>query len=317
MTKKHYAIAIVTILSGCADYTETKQSDRDSHPEKSRLAEEVAAPLTAGSLYQHTPSVTHFPLKGDTTVENGETFERIVSSRGAFLTDRVTHGTLAVRHASSKSTSRADAVSDPSAYEAPPKGFTQDPDQHNKAAKDYFISIGLPIAEIGGMHVTTMMSGASRIGGGPTPPPMFMWYTSHMERKLGGILVEGSHAFAAIDTNGDLITESVYWPAIPLDVVQAAAALDARLKSASERATFLAKARAVIPIDDATGQVKIIHTSWTHHGAFEAHAVYDVLTANTGKRANIHFNENGERIVMPEERPSGELDSVKLTPGDN
>jgi hypothetical protein len=202
--------------------------------------------------------------------------------------------------------SRADATKlAPSQLEWQTKGFTANPDEHSAAVKSYFLSLGLPSSEIGGMHVTTLMRGGGSLAVIEKQKLEFVHYTSHMERFVGGVPVEGSHAYAAIDVNGDLIAESVLWPTIPQEIVANAIKLAKRLSTESEKADFLSTLRAVAPFDETSGQVKILHTSWTYRGAFEAHVVYDVLSPAGAKQHSIHFTESGEQFRMPEERASG------------
>jgi hypothetical protein len=105
-----------------------------------------------------------------------------------------------------------------------------------------------------------------------------LWYTTHLERSAGGIPVEGSFAFAALDSAGDVITEGVYWPAIPAKVIYRAQALSERVGSTNGHAAFLAGVRrAQSDLGDAVGEVRIVHTSAGHHGKFEAHALYSIV----------------------------------------
>src|SRR5262249_49704841 len=185
----------------------------------------------------------------------------------------------------------------------------QNPDEHNNRVRDYLLGAGVPADEISGMHVTTTMAGGGSTGGGvQVSQSRLLWYTSHLERSLGGIPVEGSFAFAALDSAGEVITEGVYWPAIHADVVSKAQQLKQTLASAGARAEFLGNTVKARPeTANAPGEVKIVHTSAGHHGSFEAKAVYSVLvrSGGRGKAQSVLFDDSGAPVVLADQRPSG------------
>src|SRR4029453_7328262 len=120
------------------------------------------------------------------------------------------------------------------------------------------------------------MAGGGPVSGGIQPSQSkLLWYTTHLERSLAGIPVEGSFAFAALDSAGDVITEGVYWPAIPADIVRKAQRLKDRLDSVDEWHAFLARVKAVQPeVGEAVGEVKIVNTPAGYHGRLKARPVH-------------------------------------------
>jgi hypothetical protein len=176
------------------------------------------------------------------------------------------------------------------------------------------VAAGVPAAEVSGTYVTTTMAGGGPVSGGIQPSQSkLLWYTTHLERSLAGIPVEGSFAFAALDSAGDVITEGVYWPAIPAHIVRKAQRLKDRPDSVDEWHAFLARARAARPdMGDAVGEVKIVHTSAGHHGTFEAKAVYSIVgrSATRGKAQLMRFDDMGASVEMADEMESAS-DSVK------
>jgi hypothetical protein len=160
------------------------------------------------------------------------------------------------------------------------------------------------------------MAGGGPLKDGPQPSrSRLLWYSSHLERSVGGIPVEGSFAFAALDSAREVISEGVFWPGIPSDVVEKARALKRQLDSENERGAYLARVRAAYPdVGDVRGEVKIVHTSAGHHGPFETRAVYTVAVAvrgrDGGKFRILRFDETGALVVLADERPTG-TDSAK------
>ena len=186
---------------------------------------------------------------------------------------------------------------DPLVSEDYPWPLSKNPRVHSAVVRAYLVAAGVPAAEVSGTHVTTTMVGGGPVSDGVQPSrPTPLWYTTHLERSLGGIPVEGSYAFAALDSAGHVITEGVYWPAISASVVHKARALKQRLASANEKDTFLADVQAKRPdVGNAVGTVKIVHTSSGYHGEFEANAVYSVVARSTsgGKAEIVRFDETG------------------------
>jgi hypothetical protein len=271
----------------------------------------------AGAKYEHKLAMSRFEVGDGVRHEIDGPYERVIGDQGVFFTDKVTGATLAVRSAptvsklSVASKIEGNNTTQPVTHQQP---LTENPDEHSAVVRAYLLAAGVPKSEISGTHVTTTMAGSGPVHGGVQPPQSkLLWYTTHLERSLGGIPVEGSFAFAALDSSGGVITEGVYWPPIPAKVIYRAQALSERLASANGHAAFLAGVRKAHPdVDDAVGTVKIVHTSAGHHGAFEAHALYSVVmrSAAGGKAQILRFDDTGARVRMADELPSG-INSIK------
>jgi hypothetical protein len=256
---------------------------------------------TEGARYEHRIENSRFDVGAGAHDEVEGPYERVVGDKGAFLVDMVTGATLAVptlvvpKRAASGSNYR--------------RALTEDPDEHSALVREYLVAAGVPAAEVSGTHVTTTMAGGGPLRGGvQSSQSTLLWYTTHLERSLDGIPVEGSFAFAALDSAGQVITEGVYWPAIPSSVVRRAQALKQRLDSPHEKTAFLARVRAArSDVGNAVGEVKIVHTSAGHHGTFEAEAVYSVVvrSASGGKAQIVRFDDTGTPVLMADELQSG------------
>jgi hypothetical protein len=174
------------------------------------------------------------------------------------------------------------------------------------------MAAGVPAAEVSGLHVTTTMAGGGPVRGGAQPAQSrLLWYVTHRERSLGEIPAKGSDAFAALDNGGRVITEGVYWPAIPASVLSNARAFAAR--APRERAAFTAKVGKAAPgAGNTPGSVEIVHTSGGYQGPFQAAAVYStVVPSRRGGKAQIpRFDETGGRVRLNEEA-STETDPPK------
>lgn len=256
-----------------------------------------------GVMYKHRLEKSRFDVGAGAQDEVDGPYERVVGNKGAFLVDTVTGATLAVRIASPVLKGTMPVSKD---Y---PQPLTKNPGEHSAMVRAYLVAAGVPESEISGTHVTTTMAGGGPVSDGVQPSrSTLLWYTTHLERSLGGVPVEGSYAFAALDSDGHVITEGVYWPAISASVVHNAQALKQKLASANEKAAFLGDVQAKRPdLGNEVGTVKIVHTSAGYHGEFEANAVYSVVvrSAAGGKAEIVRFDDTGSPVLMADELPSG------------
>lgn len=257
---------------------------------------------TAGLAYEHNLQRSRFNVGDGAVTEVDGPIVRIRGSRGVFAVDRTTRAVLAVPTAVS-----------PDQY---PEPLSQRADEHTSAARDYLIRAGVPAAEVSGTHVTTTMAGGGAVAAGGAPlTQRLLWYSTHLERSVGGIPVESSFAYAALDSSGAAISEGVYWPALSPDVVVRAQRLSHRLGSPAERAKFLEATRSVYPeISKAEGKVTIVHSSAGYQGRFEAHAVYSVIVRGPmrGKAKILHMDDTGTPLALDEERPIDSDSAKKL-----
>jgi hypothetical protein len=258
--------------------------------------------------FEHRLETSRFDVGAGARREVAGPYERIVGDKGVFLTDTITGATLAVPN------TPVAAPKDAAIAYTYPQPLTESADEHSAAVREYLTGAGVPEAEVSGMHVMATMAGGGPVSEGVQPTrSRLLWYTTQLERSLGGIPVEGSYAFAALDKGGSVITEGVYWPPISEQVVSRAQALQQRLASANDRAAFLATVQRVRPdVRDASGTVGVVHTSSGYHGEFQADALYTVVVRNPngGKPQIVRFNDAGIPVRMPDELPSG-IDSIK------
>ena len=134
-------------------------------------------------------------------------------------------------------------------------------------------------------------------------------YASILERKIEKYPVVDSSAWARIDVQGKVVSEWVYWPAIPARVLADARRLEGLV--APGKTEFLAR----LPAELRVGKVVIRHSSATEEGPFEVYASFDVLQRKESplaekSRGDIgtvsvavrHFDVSGAELRLPQER---------------
>ena len=188
----------------------------------------------------------------------------MIGTDGVFATD--IHTGLVIATMSDAS----DKDVDPAGRAATPNLL--DHDAQNAQVLAYFANAGIPRDQIGGVHANTYLS-----AGGDADDPASLHakvdgYASILERVVDGdIPVADSVAWARLDAGGEVMTEWVYWPAIPGAAIAEARRLKALVAAAPEE--FLAK----LPQGLSEGAVVIHHTPGTEQRPFEALATYDVI----------------------------------------
>jgi hypothetical protein len=259
-----------------------------------------AAPSAAdaGIAFEHRIEHSRFDVGADPQDRSDAAHRRIAGDRGVFSVDTVTGAALAIPSSSG-------IPKDQAAIARLPTALTNDPEVHSAEVRRYLLASGIPQAEVGGMHVTTTMAGGGPVEDGVQPArSTFLWYTTHLERSLAGIPVENSVAFAALGSDGRAITEGVYWPAIPAEVVRQAVALKARLAAPEQARAFLDQVgRARPEAVGAEGEVRIVHTGPGYHGPFEARAVYSAIvrTPGGGKARILRFDDQATLVRLADE----------------
>lgn len=260
---------------------------------------QLAQQPSEGVAYEHDLSRSKFSVGSDARSRGDAHHSVSEGANGAFYVDLNTKAVLAV----------------PTASESKPTAFSNDSAVHSEAVKQYFVKAGIPVAEVSGTHVTTAITGGGPVGSRvDASPPKLLYYTTHLERSLGGVRVESSLAFAAFDHNQSVISEGVYWPAIPAAVVARAQALAKTVSDESARGAYLAQVRSARPeVGDAIGEVKIIHTDASTTVPFEARAVYVVThrPASGGMFVIDHFDERGQPVKLANSAEAARVDSPK------
>jgi hypothetical protein len=265
-----------------------------------------------GKSYFHKAELSRFDPGAGARRDTEWPYERLVGDRGVFLTDRITGATLAVPSAPAVPKPPVDSGGpQTTSY---PRPLTDNADAHSAEVRRYLVSAGIREEEVSGTHVTTTMAGGGPVSAGVQPAESrLLWYTTHLDRAVGGVVVEGSYAFAALDADGRAITEGAYWPPLSARVVERAQAFRRKLESGTGLSDFQAAVRRQQPIvREATGEVKIVHTAGSYHGEFVAQALYVVVVRNPngGKAQILRFDDTGAPVRMPDEVPSG-FDSEK------
>ena len=158
----------------------------------------------------------------------------------------------------------------------PKAGYVIDPDKHNSQVMDYFLAAGIPKDQIGGVHATTYLSSSGSAQDARPAPPKVDGYASILERKIEKFPVVDSVAWARMNEQGKVVSEWVYWPAIPAKALADARRLEEMVGS-SGQTDFLARLPAGLP----RGRVVIRHSSATVEGQFDAFASYDIVERRT------------------------------------
>jgi hypothetical protein len=137
--------------------------------------------------------------------------------------------------------------------------YSTDASAHTARVLQYFEDSGLPTSQLGDTHITTKVKG----GGAATAAegrPTLVAYTTILDRKIQGIRVEGSYAWARFNSDNVVTAEEVFWPPLPMSVVNEALALTGSLKNASAQATFVSKLPAAVKAGQSQVEVVIHHS---------------------------------------------------------
>ncbi|NVJ22403.1 MULTISPECIES: hypothetical protein [Myxococcus] len=269
--------------------------------------------------YQHSMERSRF-LSGPPGValrrldEHG--FAKVVGPDGVFAT-HLGNG-LVIATPSNGSSKEAVGVLAP----PPDLRYTLGPDKHNAQVIEYFRAAGVPGDQMGGVHANTYLSSHGTTNESRPAQPQVDGYASILERTVGRFSVVDSVAWARLSNDGRVVSEWVYWPAIPAKVLEDARRLEA-LVASGDKSGFLARLPSGLP----SGKVVIRHSSAVVDGGFEAFASYDIAEkvlvpsaiAGTGPGASRptasmivrHFDVDGVERRLPQERRSVGQDSPR------
>jgi len=265
------ALAVVLAsLCGCA---------RVAEPDNISMSTQALSETGTISGYNHVVARSRFRLGQQLAVSLEGGFQKWVGSYGIFAVDSVNGSATALSNANAPTPSF--------------EGITAD--SHNSMTLAYFTGAGLPSNQVGGVRTTVNSYGH----GAPSDPqvPLGFSYNSIVTRVANGIPVQDSHAWAQFDANGDVISEDVYWPALPAATVAAAQALAQVLSDPAQSVTFLAK----LPpsLGSGSGAVALRHTSEFQRSPLAVYASYDVYDEKTaGVR---HFDNTATEFHLPQE----------------
>jgi len=265
----------IGILIGVSLAITACSSERPQEPPSAAL-DTGAANVVAG--YAHAFSRSAFHIGSDTTQTRAGNVDKFVGSEGTFAVNRINGAVTATPHAGAASEL------------APP--LTTNVNLHNETVRKYFTSAGLPPDQIGQIDIGSSMISSGRVGEA-NGRPRFLGYTSTVTRKVAGYPVVESVASARMNASSEVVHEHVYWPELPLSVVDDARALDALIHDPSRSRRYLA----ALPNQGADGRVVIHHKSSSELSSFEAKAYYDVLV----NKVWHHFDIHGVEIRLPQE----------------
>ena len=185
-----------------------------------------------------------------------------------------------------------------------PRGdYILDEATQSQRVKAYFIEAGLPADQIHDVLATFEVGGGGAMNDA-TPPKALKLQSinSILTRRVNGVPVMESVAWAKMTTSGAVDMEYVFWPPINMEVIDRAAAFARRMAEPAERATYLAKLPGQAFRD---GGVVIHHTNPSVHWAPIAYVSYDATLDENGSSAMRHFDENGNEFrLLHEQTPA-------------
>jgi hypothetical protein len=312
MTLRHafaFQMALLVAAAGAGSACRATQTS----PPAGRLASDDGG--IAG--YQHSVERTHFRTGEQRRSVEEYGFAKVIGPAGVFATNLRNGLVVAVPSGNPDAQGKKSAKVDDSSGRS-----MMDPDKHNRQVVDYFVAAGVPKEQIGGVHANTYLSSRGSYSEARPAPPRIDGYASALQRKVEDIAVVDSVAWARLDDQGAVMSEWVYWPAIPAKALADAKRLR-QLTAGADKARFLARLPAGLP----EGTVVIRHTSATVDSPFEAFASYDVRERKTSdetappgrypKNTSVvmttvrHFDVDGVERRLPQEQRRAGPDSPK------
>lgn len=266
----------------------------------------IAADEGGAVGYQHSLERSRFMTGVEPRRLEEHGFSKVVGPNGVFATNL--HNGLVVAVQSGG----ADKGGAKAGHEEAKAGHVMDPDKHNQQVVDYFISTGVPKDQIGGVHATTYLSSSGSLNETRPAPRKIDGYASVLERRIERYQVVDSIGWARMNEQGEVVSEWVYWPAIPAKALADARQLVAMTAGDSDKTGFLRRLPAGLP----PGRVVIRHSSATAQGPFEAFASYDIVqrrpspetvgggnlsSAPQGASVVRHFDVDGVERRLPAE----------------
>jgi hypothetical protein len=261
--------------------------------------------------YQHAIERSRFATGGnlDQSYRPVEEFGflKIVGPKGVFATN-LRNGLVIALQSDSTNKGRPQPEQD-----GTKAGKILGPDEHNKMVVDYFVSSGVPRDQVGGIHANTYLSASGSKDNPQLSPPKVDGYASIIERRLNGkFFVAESVAWARLDNDGQVITEWVYWPAIPAKAIADAKRID-EMTVGAQKGDYLNR----LPVGLRDGTIVIHHSPATDEGPFEVIATFDAIETKQATMASAdgkgggveltdstvrHFDVNGNERRLSYER---------------
>lgn len=278
--------AAIILSSGCAHRVASKAP----------VSGVIEAPSGGSVGYQHGVDRSRFIVGANRRTVSEYGFAKVVGSEGAFAVDVKNGAVIALPNASSPEQRK-------------PVWYTGSADEHNRQVFAYFVACGIPKEQIASVSATTFLSASNGEASADGRSPKIAGWQSILQRRVGEIEVVDSVVWARMNDQGRVLSEWVFWPALPSNAITEAGQLRSKLAAESERATFLASLPSGLP----SGKVVIRHSSAVSSEPFEAFASYDVLqpldvsSASQGESAAPgisvvrHFDINGKERKLAEE----------------
>jgi len=266
----------VVILTCCAACSSTPAEPGGGERAQTPQNEVTASADVPG--YQHTLAHSRFDV-GPNPREYAEYgWSKTNGPDGIFSVNLDNHAARAIPHPSSP------------ALQAGPYGSSLQ--EHNDHVLAYFVGCGIPRDQIASVDGSPEVE----TGGSPSDTTSSSFklvsYTSSLVRAADGIPVVDSVAWARFNATDQVVRETVYWPAIPGQVLADAEALRTKLSDPTALAAF----QAHLPAGATGSRVVIRHRGMdNHNGSFGAAAVYDVIDGQVVR----HFDANGQEEQLP------------------
>lgn len=285
------ALSVLVCLGGCATV---------DLPEPPRSGT-IAAPAGGADGYQHGFDGSRFVV--------GDAAHRSVQY--GYLKQRGDSGTIAIK------------LSNGSAFGVPNAGieyasssrYGGAPDDHNAQVRAYFLALGLPASQVADVRAMTLLQADGQLGETSPAAPRILGYYSVVSRKVEGVPVPDSFAWARLNAEGRVLQEGVYWPALPPAVIAELRAFKTALADPEQRRTLMAR----VPTN-AGGTALVIHHSSSEEDQLRAFASLDATTRaflvaprDNDKRQSIgssreggtsvvhHYDINGNERFLPQE----------------
>jgi hypothetical protein len=256
-----------------------------SHPKTHTTVSALA--FSGGAEFRHQASVSKFRIGAHPQTTSENRLSRLTGDDGVFAVDETNGAVVGLENGSS-----------PASVVGP---LTTDSDMHNEVVAQYFESAGLPAAEVGGIHANAVMSGGMSATGQRLKDKL-VGFSSVITRRLAGVRVEESFAWARFNRDGESVAEAAYWPAIASQSVQDAIALNDGLQDPAQAARYLAQIQKNNPdvASGSIGEVVIHHSSSTVRQPAVALASYDIVFGAAGTKPRVrHFDAVGKEFTLP------------------
>jgi hypothetical protein len=176
-----------------------------------------------------------------------------------------------------------------------------DAQAHNGAVLAYFQGAGLPADQVSGVNAMPHLLGDSL-----AKTRTLLYYYSVVSRAYGAIPIADSFAWARLNADGEVVSESVYWPEIPQSTLDEAMALQAVMNDVAQRAAFWSKLPPEVD-RGRPGHVVIRHASGVSRSPFYARAVVDCFIGNR----TAHYDATGTSLQFADEGPEPDTTPIE------